>query len=120
MNKKIKKVCVFCAASNNVNKLYLEEAFLLGEMLASNDKELLFGGGSIGLMGQVAEGALSKKGRVVGVIPEFLNNLELGHKGISEMHVVETMHNRKNKLMSESDCIVALPGGCGSSSYFCG
>ena len=65
-------------------------------------------------MGQVAEGALSKKGKVIGVIPEFLDNLELGHKGFSKMHVVKTMHNRKNKLLSESDCIVALPGGCGT------
>jgi len=114
MMKRINKVCVFCAASNNVDNIYNEEAFLLGQLLAESEKEIMFGGGSIGLMGQLADGAISKNGKVTGVIPEFLDNLELGHKSIDKMHVVDSMHTRKNKLLTESDCVIALPGGCGT------
>lgn len=114
MEKRINRVCVFCAASSNVDKVYFNEAFLLGQKLAESGREIIFGGGSVGLMGHLADGALSRKGVVTGVIPEFLDNLELGHKRISNMHVVETMHIRKNKMMKESDCIIALPGGCGT------
>jgi len=114
MIKIINTVCVFCAASNNVDSVYYDEAFLLGKLLAESGRELLFGGGSVGLMGSVADGAISKNGKVTGVIPEFLDNLELGHKRIDKMHVVDSMHSRKNKLLKESDCIIALPGGCGT------
>jgi uncharacterized protein (TIGR00730 family) len=114
MMKRINKVCVFCAASNNVDNIYYEEAFLLGQLLAESGRDIMYGGGSVGLMGRLADGAISKNGKVTGVIPEFLDNLELGHKRIDKMHVVDSMHTRKNKLLKESDCIIALPGGCGT------
>jgi uncharacterized protein (TIGR00730 family) len=114
MKKRINSVCVFCAASNNVDICYYEEAFRLGKLIAESGREIIYGGGSVGLMGRLADGAISKNGKVVGVIPEFLDNLELGHKRISKMHVVESMHSRKNKMLKESDCIIALPGGCGT------
>jgi uncharacterized protein (TIGR00730 family) len=114
MMKRINKVCVFCAASNNVDNIYYEEAFLLGQLLAKSGRDIMYGGGSVGLMGRLADGAISKNGKVTGVIPEFLDNLELGHKRIDKMHVVDSMHTRKNKLLKESDCIIALPGGCGT------
>jgi uncharacterized protein (TIGR00730 family) len=114
MMKRINKVCVFCAASNNVDNIYYEEAFSLGQLLAESGRDIMYGGGSVGLMGRLADGAISKNGKVTGVIPEFLDNLELGHKRIDKMHVVDSMHTRKNKLLKESDCIIALPGGCGT------
>lgn len=112
----IKRVCVFCASSDNVDKEYLNAANKLGGIIAQSGREIIYGGGNVGLMGKLADGALSKNGRVIGVIPTFLQDLELGHKGIAEMRVVDDMHVREAMMMKESDCIIALPGGCGTFS----
>lgn len=110
------RICVFCAASTQVNEEYLNAAYKLGQVIAANNAEIIYGGGNIGLMGKVADGALSEKGTVIGVIPTFLNILELGHNGIKEIREVEDMHRREAAMMLEADCIVALPGGCGTFS----
>ena len=113
---KIKKVTVFCGASRTCKKEYLEQATKLGELLAQKGIEIIYGGGNIGLMGYLADAALSAGGRVTGIIPGFLQDLELGHKGITELREVESLHKREEIMITEPDCIVALPGGIGTFS----
>jgi len=110
----IKRVIVFCASSAKIDKYYIDEAYELGRMLAQNGIELLYGGGKIGLMGAVSAGALSAGGRVIGVIPKFMENLELGRKDIYELRVVRDMHERVSMLINDSDMLIALPGGVGT------
>lgn len=110
----IKRVCVYCASSNKCNKFYLEAAYKLGIQLAQNGIVTYYGGGAVGLMGSLADGAISAGGEVVGIIPDFMQQLEWGHKGITKLHIVNTMHERKSMIVSESDAFVALPGGCGT------
>ncbi len=112
----IEKVCVFCGASSRCDKFYLDEAEKLGRMLALSRKTIVYGGGNIGLMGRLAEGAIAEGGNVIGVIPNFLQNLELGHRDIAELREVTSMHEREAAMMLESDCIIALPGSTGTLS----
>ena len=112
----INRVCVFCASSNNVNPEYLDAAENLGKKLALGKREIIYGGGNVGLMGRLADGAISEKGKVIGVIPDLLDELELGHKGIAELRKVKDMHKREEMMIKDSDCIIALPGGCGTFS----
>lgn len=114
MKNNIKSITVFCGSSNGLKSSYMEQAFLLGETLAQKGIQLVYGGAKVGLMGAVADGALSKKGRVVGIIPDFLKKKELAHGGITELHIVETMHQRKTKMHDLSDGFIALPGGFGT------
>lgn len=111
-----KKVTVFCAASRNCDSLYLEEAGKLGKLLALSGREIIYGGVKIWLMGALAEGTLSAGGKITGIIPAFLNNMELGHNGITELKEVEGLHPRESLMLLESDCIIALPGGIGTLS----
>jgi uncharacterized protein (TIGR00730 family) len=108
------KVCVYCASSERADHVYLDAARRLGEILAENSVAVVYGGGAIGSMGRLAEGALSKQGKVIGVIPRFMQELEWDHKGISELHVVETMRERKHLMLTDSDAAIALPGGSGT------
>ncbi|MEH6306096.1 TIGR00730 family Rossman fold protein [Olivibacter sp. CPCC 100613] len=110
----MKSITVFCGSSNGLKNNYRHQAFLLGEALAQKGIQLVYGGANVGLMGAVADGALSRKGRVVGILPEFLQKKELAHKGITELHIVETMHQRKTKMHDLSDGFIALPGGFGT------
>jgi uncharacterized protein (TIGR00730 family) len=112
----IKKATVFCGASRTCKNEYLEQASKLGELLAQKGIEIIYGGGNIGLMGHLADGALSNDGKVTGIIPNFLQDLELGHKGITELRQVENLHKREEIMMTEPDCIIALPGGIGTFS----
>ncbi len=112
----INKVCVFCGASAKCDRFYLDEAEKLGHLLAQIGKTIIYGGGNIGLMGRLADGALAEGGNVIGVIPNFLENLELGHNKIAELREVKTMHEREAAMMLDSDCIVALPGSTGTLS----
>ncbi|MFC2131928.1 TIGR00730 family Rossman fold protein, partial [Bacteroidota bacterium] len=111
-----KKVTVFCAASKNCDKVYLDEAEKLGKMLAQTGREIIYGGGKIGLMGSLADGALLEGGKITGIIPEFLNDLELGHDGITELREVKSLHERESQMLLKTDCIIALPGGIGTFS----
>jgi hypothetical protein len=110
----IQKICVFCASSRQVDSTYLKAAYRLGEILARESITVVYGGGAVGLMGELARGALAEGGKVIGVIPEFMYDLEWGYEAITELKIVRDMHERKNLTMDGSDAIVALPGGCGT------
>ena len=107
-------VCVYCASSRACHPDYHAAAYRLGELLAEGGCSIVYGGGAVGSMGAVADGALSKKGRVVGVIPEFMVELEWEHSGITELLRVEDMRTRKHLMLSQSHAVVALPGGTGT------
>lgn len=110
----IEKVCVYCASSDLSDKVYLDAAFELGKTLAENSVTVVYGGGSAGLMGQLAEGTLSKGGKVLGIIPQFMYDLEWGHEGLTELKIVESMHERKRLMLEGTDAAIALPGGSGT------
>jgi uncharacterized protein (TIGR00730 family) len=114
MNQASKNVAVFCASANGVNTAYRAAAEELGRALAGRGIGLIYGGAKIGLMGAVADAALAAGGHVVGVIPHVLVDLEVSHKGISELHVVDTMHTRKALMAEKADAFMALPGGFGT------
>ncbi|WP_040593836.1 LOG family protein [Schlesneria paludicola] len=107
-------VCVYCASSSACHPQYHEAAYRLGELLAENGCSIVYGGGAVGSMGAVADGALSKQGKVVGVIPEFMVKLEWEHPGVTELLRVEDMRTRKHLMLSKSHAVVALPGGTGT------
>jgi uncharacterized protein (TIGR00730 family) len=110
----IASVCVYCGSSLGTNPRYAEAARLLGAELAGRRIRLVYGGGRIGLMGQVADAALAGGGQVIGVIPEHLQVREKGHHGVTELRVVASMHERKNLMFELSDAFVILPGGFGT------
>jgi uncharacterized protein (TIGR00730 family) len=110
----IRNVAVFCASANGSNPVYKAEAEELGRALATRNIGIVYGGAKVGLMCAVAEAALALNGRVIGVIPEVLVDLEVAHHGISELHVTETMHTRKALMAEKSDAFIALPGGFGT------
>src|SRR6185295_785802 len=110
----IASVCVYCGSSLGVNPRHAEAARQLGAELAGRGIRLVYGGGRIGLMGQVADAVLAGGGRVIGVIPEHLQVQEKGHRGVTELHVVASMHERKNLMFELSDAFVILPGGFGT------
>jgi uncharacterized protein (TIGR00730 family) len=112
----MKRVCIFCASSPNCDDYYYKEANNFGKMLANVGLEIIYGGGKLGIMGSLADGAISNGGKVIGVIPSFLEDFELGHKGIKELRIVKSLHERESMLLLESDYIVALPGGTGTFS----
>jgi uncharacterized protein (TIGR00730 family) len=107
-------VCVYCASSRACHPDYHAAAYRLGELLAEDGCSIVYGGGAVGSMGAVANGALSKKGRVVGVIPKFMVELEWEHPGLTELLHVEDMRTRKHLMLSQSHAVVALPGGTGT------
>ena len=96
------------------DKKFRETAAELGKLIAKENMKLVYGGGSIGLMGVLADSVLENGGRVTGVIPEYLRNLEVCHNGLSELLVTESMHKRKNKMYELADCFLVLPGGIGT------
>jgi len=109
----IKRICVFCGALSGRQE-YKDAARALGHTLVAEGIELVYGGGNVGLMGVVADAVLEKDGKVTGVIPEQLLAKELGHKKISDLRVVETMHQRKAMMAELSDAFIAMPGGFGT------
>ena len=107
-------VCVFCGAKPDVDEAYLEAARSFGALLAREGSAVVFGAGRTGMMGALADGAIAAGGRTIGVIPETLMELELAHPELTELHVVQTMHERKGLMHEVSDALVALPGGLGT------
>jgi uncharacterized protein (TIGR00730 family) len=107
-------VCVYCASSSTSHPDYREAAYQLGTTLAEHRYAIVYGGGGVGSMGALADGALSRGGRVVGVLPRFMAELEWGHKGLSELQLVEDMRTRKHLMLTRSRAAIALPGGCGT------
>jgi len=108
------RVCVYCASSEHCDRVYHEAAFALGRHLAEAGCTTVYGGGAVGLMGSLADGALSAGGQVVGIIPRFMTEVEWQHPGLASLEIVEDMRERKHRLLTGSDAVVALPGGCGT------
>jgi uncharacterized protein (TIGR00730 family) len=113
MNK-IKTVCVYCGSGPGTNPRFVEAAIALGKTLAENDIRLIYGGGSLGLMGAVAKSTLDHGGKVTGVIPEFLATRERLNSALTEVVITKTMHERKQIMFERSGAFVALPGGIGT------
>jgi uncharacterized protein (TIGR00730 family) len=110
----IRSVCVFCGSSAGSDPRFAQAASELGALLASEGITLVYGGGHVGLMGILADAVLANGGKVIGVIPRALWDREVGHRSLTELHVVETMHERKAMMASLADAFVALPGGLGT------
>ena len=110
----IQSVCVYCGSSSNVDDAYKEAATRLGNLIAETGWDVVYGGGRVGLMGLVADGALEKGAKVVGIIPEHIEEREVQHDNLTEMHVVDTMHIRKAMMVERSQAFVILPGGLGT------
>jgi uncharacterized protein (TIGR00730 family) len=107
-------VCVYCGSSTGASPVYAEAARAFGRALVAADLELVYGGGKVGLMGVIADEVMARGGRAIGVIPELLVDKEVGHNGLSELHIVPDMHHRKKMMADLSDAFVALPGGAGT------
>lgn len=112
--KLIRNICVYCGSGHGAKPIYAEAARTLGKSLAENDIGLVYGGGSLGLMGEVARATLDAGGRVIGIIPEFLSEKEKMLKDADELIVTKDMHERKQLMFLKSDAFVALPGGIGT------
>lgn len=105
---------MYCASSRISHPDYRDAAHRLGTVLAMNGFSIVYGGGAVGSMGALADGALAHGGRVIGILPRFMDELEWGHKGLSELQLVEDMRTRKHLMLTRSQAAVALPGGCGT------
>lgn len=114
----MKSVAVFCGSRKGKNPQYVEDAKRLGEYFAKNQIRLVYGGASIGIMGAVAKGCLDHQGLVCGIIPKFLEELEVGHSNLSEKIEVDSMHERKELLYTHSDQFIIFPGGMGTLDEF--
>jgi uncharacterized protein (TIGR00730 family) len=110
----LKTVCVYCASSTQIDESYFKAAKELGQLLAQNNIRLVYGGGNIGLMGVLADSVLSEGGKVTGVIPQFMIEMDWHHKHLTELITVASMHERKEKMAFLADAVIALPGGCGT------
>jgi uncharacterized protein (TIGR00730 family) len=110
----MKSVVVFCGSGEGYDETYREAAYELGTVLAEKNIRIIYGGGRIGLMGALAEGALENGGKVIGVIPVFLQTKEIMHHGLTETIKVNTMHERKLKMHELSDAVITMPGGWGT------
>ena len=110
----LKALCVYCGSSPGLGKEYRQSAEAFGRLLASEGITLVYGGGKVGLMGALADGALRADGKVVGVIPQHLVAREVAHQGLTTLHCVGSMHERKLKMAELADAFVALPGGVGT------
>ncbi len=110
----IKRICVYCGASGNVDESYRAAAIRMGSVLAENGIGLVYGGGRVGLMGLMADAALAYGGGVIGIIPGHLHEREVGHTGLTQLLVVGNMHERKQAMFEKSDAFAILPGGFGT------
>ena len=116
--RSFRSIAVYCGSSNDVDPAYMVAASGVGTFLAQQGVTVVYGGGNVGTMGAVANGALDSGGRVIGVITEKLQDLEVGHNGLSELQIVETMSQRKNRMIELADAFIALPGGFGTLEEF--
>lgn len=107
-------ILVYCGANPGNKAIYKETAVALGKEMVKRNMRLVYGGGTLGLMGTIANAVLEEKGEVIGIIPDFLDKMEVGHPNLTEIHIVETMHQRKAMMETLCDGIITLPGGYGS------
>lgn len=110
----MKNILVYCGASVGFDEIYKNTAIAAGKLLVEKNKTLVYGAGSVGIMGIIADAVLDNGGEVIGVIPSFMEKFEVQHKGLTQIHIVETMHQRKQLMAEISDAVVALPGGWGT------
>ena len=110
----IKNICVYCGSNVGSDPIYAEQAAVLGQVMVERGLGLVYGGSRVGLMGAIADAVLAAGGRAVGVIPEALMKKELAHKGLTELHVVQSMHERKTLMADRADGFIAMPGGVGT------
>jgi uncharacterized protein (TIGR00730 family) len=110
----MKSVAVYCGSSSGANPIYTQQAQALGAALVAQGLTLVYGGGRVGLMGTIADAVLAEGGQVIGVIPDFLHAKELAHSGCTELHIVQTMHERKLLMAERADAFIAMPGGYGT------
>lgn len=115
----MESICIFCGSSMGNRSIYKEAAHAMGEAIACRGLSLVYGGGNVGLMGMVADAALAAGGEVIGVIPKFLVDKEIAHNGLTQLHVVDSMHDRKALMTELADAFIALPGGYGTLEEFC-
>jgi len=114
MKSSVLSVCVYCGSRHGNRPAYAAAARAMGTVIGAKGWQLVYGGGKVGLMGELADAALASGGRVIGVIPESLKMAEVGHLGLHELHVVPTMHVRKQMMAERADVFIALPGGIGT------
>ena len=114
----MKAICIFCGANFNGDPLLKEAIEQLAEIMTSRDITLVYGGGKVGIMGILADAVLTRGGKAIGVIPQFLMDKEVGHRGLTELHIVENMHQRKQLMNDLCDGIIMLPGGFGTLEEF--
>src|SRR6201987_3008638 len=114
MDDQSKSICVYSASSRACDAVYHDVARRLGGLLAHRGYSITYGGGAVGSMGALADGAVARGGKIVGVLPKFMQELEWGHTQLTELRIVEDMRVRKHMMLSESDGVVALPGGSGT------
>jgi len=110
----MRSVCVFCGSSPGADPAYLEGARALGEAIAATNRVLVYGGAKLGLMGAIADTVLAAGGEVIGVLPQSLVDKEVAHRGLTQLHIVHSMHERKTMMAGFSDAFVAMPGGLGT------
>jgi uncharacterized protein (TIGR00730 family) len=115
----LRRVCVFCGSSSGTGDVYLRSAREVGRLLCERKIELVYGGGKVGLMGALADACLGDGGRVIGIIPQLLVDKEVAHLGLTELRVVQTMHERKALMADLADAFLALPGGYGTWDELC-
>lgn len=115
----MKRICVFCGSNSGIDPIYLATAEKVGKFLAHNNIELVFGGGRVGLMGKIADTVMENGGKVIGIIPQALSEREVAHQGLTELHIVGSMHERKAMMADLADGFIALPGGVGTFEEFC-
>lgn len=113
-NVTMKRITVFCGSSSGTEEIYTSQATLLGETFAKRNIELVYGGAKVGLMGAVADGVLNAGGKAIGVLPNFMRSKEIAHPKLTELILVDTMHERKTKMNDLCDGVIALPGGFGT------
>ncbi|MGK7396213.1 MAG: TIGR00730 family Rossman fold protein [Candidatus Cyclobacteriaceae bacterium M3_2C_046] len=115
----MERICVFCGSKKGKDPVFEEQARILGQIMAGRNYTLVYGGGGIGLMGVLADEVIHLGGRVIGVIPRFLSDRELGHDNLTELILVDSMHQRKQKMAELADAFIALPGGYGTLEELC-
>ena len=118
MRVKLKSICVFCGSNPGADPIYVQTARNVGALLAARNITAVYGGGRVGMMGAFAEGVLAADGKVIGIIPEALRLKELAGDGLTQLHVVDSMHERKQMMADFSDGFIALPGGFGTFEEF--
>lgn len=114
----MKKIAVFCGSSIGVDPVFKEQAMHLGERIAKEGMTLVYGGAKVGIMGILADSVLAHGGEVIGVMPTSLHEREVFHEGLTELHIVETMHDRKQMMMELADAFIVFPGGVGTMEEF--